>query len=53
MGALEPNIPLVDPSECSFQDAVLPSDDDLLEVINNLYIPLDVVSIVLCHDHIF
>ena len=53
MGELEPNIPLVDPSECSFQVVVLTSDEDLLEAMTIIGIPLDDVSIVLYNDYIF
>lgn len=53
MGALELILPPIDPSEFSFQDVVLPSNEYLLEARINLDIPLDDVSIVLSHDHIF
>ena len=53
MGELEPSLPLVDPSEYSFQDVVLPLDEDILKDMINLDIPLDDVSMVLSNDHIF
>ena len=53
MGALEPSIPPIDPSECSFQDVVLPSDEVLLEAMTSLGIPLDDAAMVISNDHIF
>ena len=52
MGALEPSLPPVDPSEFSFQDIFLLSDEDILEAMTSLDIPLDDVSMVLSNDHI-
>ena len=51
--ALEPSLPPIDPSECYFQDVVLPSDGDLLEAMTSLGIILDDVAMVLSNDHIF
>lgn len=53
MGALEPSLPPIDPSECSFQVVVLPSNKDLLEAMTTLDITSDEVSVVLSNDHIF
>ena len=53
MGALEPSLPPIDPSEYPFQDVVLPSDEDLLEARTSLDIPLDVATMVLSNDHFF
>ena len=53
MGALEPSLPPIDPSECSFQDVVLLSNEDLLEAMSSLGIPLDDVAMVLSNDHTF
>lgn len=53
MGALEASLSPIDPSECSLQDVVLPSDEDILEVMNGLDTPLDDVAMVLSNDQIF
>lgn len=53
MGALEPSLPPIDPSECSFQDVALHLDEDLLEAMNSLEIPFDDVAMALSNDHIF
>ena len=39
IGALDPSLPPIDPSGCSFQDVVIPSDEDLLEAMTSLDIP--------------
>lgn len=51
MEVLEPSLPPIDPSECSFQDVFLPSDEDLLETRSSLNIPWDDASMVLSNDH--
>jgi hypothetical protein len=52
MGALEPSLHPIDPSEFAFQDVVLPLDEDLLEAMTSLNIPLDDVAMLLSNDHI-
>ena len=46
IGALESNLPPIGPSGCSFQDFFLPFDEDLLEDIISVGIPLVSFSIV-------
>ena len=53
MGALESHVPPIGPSGCLFQDVVLPYDEDLLESMLSVDVPLDDIVIVLSNDHIF
>ena len=53
MGELEPSLPPIYPSEYSFQDVVLLSDENLLEDMTSLDIPLEDAAMVVSNDHIF
>lgn len=52
MGALEPSLPPINPSEYSLYDVVLLLDEDLLEAMTSLEIPSDDVAMVISNDHI-